>query len=279
MTRGIAEVLYNASGEVWFDDPEVWESTRGLYINTTASFGLRWNNGKCDGCGNPSDGNGPIRQFAIFVKDGTPGVSDVIIDGASRFKRVSAGGTFGGSISVTGARNFECVDNYVIDADASSPTKFLYAASDSVVRITGNFFQSNSLTTGYTNSRMIDLSLPSSIDTVVDGNTFQNANNNTFENFIASEAPLLGGTVKNNAFIGNVSAAMNPNINNASARNNTDASSYGLVEHWGSNPPASGTWSVGDVIRNTKPTANGVFAWVCIAAGAPGTWAPVPIGK
>lgn len=41
----------------------------------------------------------------------------------------------------------------------------------------------------------------------------------------------------------------------------------------GSLPSAdAGTFNVGDVIYRTTPTAGGTMGWVCVAAGAPGTW-------
>lgn len=35
-------------------------------------------------------------------------------------------------------------------------------------------------------------------------------------------------------------------------------------------------WSVGDMIINTAPVADGPFAWVCTTAGTPGTWTAWP---
>jgi hypothetical protein len=39
-------------------------------------------------------------------------------------------------------------------------------------------------------------------------------------------------------------------------------------------PTAStdGTFALGDVIINTAPTTGGIFCYVCITAGSPGTW-------
>lgn len=45
---------------------------------------------------------------------------------------------------------------------------------------------------------------------------------------------------------------------------------------FGTAAPTSGTWAIGDKLRNTAPslTVNPVTEWVCVAAGTPGTWAP-----
>ncbi len=43
--------------------------------------------------------------------------------------------------------------------------------------------------------------------------------------------------------------------------------------------PASLAWSQGDMEQNSAATANGVAAWVNVAAGTPGTWAGIPLGN
>ena len=42
--------------------------------------------------------------------------------------------------------------------------------------------------------------------------------------------------------------------------------------------PTTGAHARGDFIRNSQPTAGGVFGWVCVTAGTPGVWKPVSIG-
>jgi hypothetical protein len=42
--------------------------------------------------------------------------------------------------------------------------------------------------------------------------------------------------------------------------------------------PASLSWSVGDIEQNANAAANGVAAWVNVAAGVPGSWAGIPLG-
>ena len=41
--------------------------------------------------------------------------------------------------------------------------------------------------------------------------------------------------------------------------------------------PTTGPHAKGDFIRNSAPAAGGVFGWVCVAGGSPGTWKPVVI--
>jgi hypothetical protein len=43
--------------------------------------------------------------------------------------------------------------------------------------------------------------------------------------------------------------------------------------------PSSLAWSQGDMEQNSGATANGVAAWVNVAAGTPGTWAGIPLGN
>jgi hypothetical protein len=43
--------------------------------------------------------------------------------------------------------------------------------------------------------------------------------------------------------------------------------------------PASLAWLQGDTVQNSGASANGIAAWVNVAAGTPGTWAAVPLGN
>jgi hypothetical protein len=43
--------------------------------------------------------------------------------------------------------------------------------------------------------------------------------------------------------------------------------------------PTTLAWSQGDMEQNLTATANGVAAWVNVAAGTPGTWAGIPLGN
>ncbi|CAB4140031.1 Pectate lyase superfamily protein [uncultured Caudovirales phage] len=44
---------------------------------------------------------------------------------------------------------------------------------------------------------------------------------------------------------------------------------------FGTAAPVSGTWARGDTLWNTDPFGNGILAWVCVAAGTPGSWLPL----
>lgn len=43
-------------------------------------------------------------------------------------------------------------------------------------------------------------------------------------------------------------------------------------EEYGAEVPTGGYWNRGDVLWNTSPSAAGAPGWVCVTAGAPGTW-------
>jgi len=43
--------------------------------------------------------------------------------------------------------------------------------------------------------------------------------------------------------------------------------------------PTSGTWKVGNYVRNITPTSSGILGWTCITAGAPGTWVAIPVSN
>lgn len=42
----------------------------------------------------------------------------------------------------------------------------------------------------------------------------------------------------------------------------------------GTNPPETGAFGVGSRVRNAEPSPGDPLGWVCVAAGAPGTWKP-----
>lgn len=51
------------------------------------------------------------------------------------------------------------------------------------------------------------------------------------------------------------------------------ASDFGVQRtFYGTAAPTAGTWKRGDVVLNNAPSAAGVPGWVCVTAGAPGTW-------
>ncbi len=46
----------------------------------------------------------------------------------------------------------------------------------------------------------------------------------------------------------------------------------------GTAAPTTGAHLVGEVVINSAPASEGVFAWVCTTAGTPGSWAPLTLG-
>jgi hypothetical protein len=45
-----------------------------------------------------------------------------------------------------------------------------------------------------------------------------------------------------------------------------------------SSSPSAFSWSLGDTEQNSNAAANGIAAWVNVAAGTPGSWAGIPLG-
>jgi hypothetical protein len=43
-------------------------------------------------------------------------------------------------------------------------------------------------------------------------------------------------------------------------------------QYYGTAAPTTGSWVRGDIVWNTAPAASGTPGWVCVTAGAPGTW-------
>ena len=53
------------------------------------------------------------------------------------------------------------------------------------------------------------------------------------------------------------------------------------ADNAGTAAPTTGTWAVGDFVRNSAPAEAGsassmyvVVGWLCVTAGTPGTWVP-----
>lgn len=47
---------------------------------------------------------------------------------------------------------------------------------------------------------------------------------------------------------------------------------HGRKTAYGTAAPTTGTWSLGDIVYHTAPTAGGFTGWICTTAGTPGTW-------
>lgn len=45
----------------------------------------------------------------------------------------------------------------------------------------------------------------------------------------------------------------------------------------GSTTPSTGTWKVGDCVLNSEPSSGESPGWMCVTAGSPGTWLPLPV--
>lgn len=61
--------------------------------------------------------------------------------------------------------------------------------------------------------------------------------------------------------------------------NRLASGSAAALDGTGTTAPSTGTWAVGDKVRNSAPSELGgsgskyvVDGWVCVAAGTPGTW-------
>jgi hypothetical protein len=49
--------------------------------------------------------------------------------------------------------------------------------------------------------------------------------------------------------------------------------SWETTKIWrGSAAPVSGTWTIGDIVLDSAPSASGKIGWVCTVSGTPGTW-------
>lgn len=85
------------------------------------------------------------------------------------------------------------------------------------------------------------------------------------------------GTTTNLHLRGNVTDASTP-VTRGTYTNIYEAdNSWNGRVLWGSAAPVAGTWSVGDTVINSTPTAGGTDRWRCTTAGTPGTWKAVSV--
>lgn len=80
---------------------------------------------------------------------------------------------------------------------------------------------------------------------------------------------LTDGEIRRNRMSGTVNAFRDKAVSTLrfsdNTRNNAPADGFAAA-------PAAGTWSVGEIVYNSTPTAGGTLGWVCTTAGTPGTW-------
>lgn len=144
-------------------------------------------------------------------------------------------------------------------------------------------------------------------ETVIDGNTFVDTwsptSNATAIYIVRSLEPAMELTVSNNRYIrGSLVVGTDlptgalVNSRAIHGTNETTITVYESNNSWGGGAPTfatqarqttkpggrqqvngtaaptTGTWLVGDEVRNTTPTAGGVMGWICVSGGTPGTW-------
>ena len=253
----------NSSGSITINNLLAFWVVRGaMHMLSVGSWDIIVTDSIFDGCGQPANGTNVIWRNAITVTSGY--IGSMLIDSCIFNKS----DVFGGRISYTG-NIFTLRNSQFTDADSAFNEKFIAANSTQVV-IQDNSFRSSVLSS-YTNARLLGLSYASVSLVKITGNTFQNTNASSFENFIQCDFAIDVCDITNNTFQGNVTTTINANI---SGRVNTIVlnKGYDPVQRYGAAIPATGTWGLGSIIWNSSPIAGGTIGWVCTTAGTPGTW-------
>ena len=84
---------------------------------------------------------------------------------------------------------------------------------------------------------------------------------------VGSEAVTL---VDSTVLLGNIQTSSIPKITTSGA-----TQSYKQLQQkysYGTAAPTTGTWTRGDILWDTAPSAGGTIGWVCTTSGTPGTW-------
>jgi len=87
---------------------------------------------------------------------------------------------------------------------------------------------------------------------------------------------IYTGVAEGYAFNNIHTGVLSGSLNSATNAYSHTVNGGGNRVSWGTAAPTTGTWAVGDVVYKTAPTSSGIFAWVCVTAGTPGTWVAIP---
>jgi hypothetical protein len=157
--------------------------------------------------------------------------------------------------------------------DGFGSSKCIAVAECKVVKISGNIFQSDSLTS-YTASNYINLynSAVTNWSIQLTNNQFYNYNASAFTNIVAADNDYANSNINFsfNTINGPVTTPLANNLGIINKFGNVGSIYPALL--YLSSTPGYGTWKVGDIAYNTVPTAGGNIGWVCTTAGSPGTW-------
>ncbi|MBP1994245.1 glycosyl hydrolase family 28-related protein [Paenibacillus eucommiae] len=127
-------------------------------------------------------------------------------------------------------------DNYVLSAGSSASKAVVYIQGTGMHEVSGNMTQGSA--------------------------NYVKAPNAAFVLASNNFGPLSGTPLDGP----NITGSANANSTNDTLILNGKRQSYGAAA------PTSGTWSPGEIVWSTAPTAGGHAGWICTTAGSPGTW-------
>ena len=175
-------------------------------------------------------------------------------------------GTTGGSIAVTGD-NIQISGNTV--GESSTAAKYIAVELEGKnISFTDNVVQYSPSGAGQ--------SFRIGYDALHGAATYSCDNINVTNNRIAVTSGFYGILLNPSATAADIYIGQNK-ITGQAGPEVYDPNSVVVYEITGSKAtaaPTTGTWKRGDIVYNSTPSAGGVFGWVCIAAGTPGTWVP-----
>lgn len=198
-------------------------------------------------------------------------VRDLEVDGcdisANTANGIEIGSAASTNIAITGGR---VSLNGLQGISASTDTD----VTTSGLQIRGVRIQDNSQTTSGASHgiKLLATATGSSIDgVVIDGCTIGNLDGTTQDFGVSISAGVKHLQLTNNAIIGNTGG---PAALGDDAATRVSSGNYGVNDavSYASTAPTTGSWSQGDIVWNTSPTASGNIGWVCVTTGTPGTW-------
>jgi hypothetical protein len=241
----------------------------GIYARTTSGAGVSVEafDATFQGCAFSPNQDGMISVINPSLVDRLVTLDSCVFRGLNFGPDRYRDGIF---VSNTGSVRIQ--NNIFKNIDADGASNCLTLSGNTIVKIEGNVFQSDELSS-YTSSNFVYLlNSTAGWNVQINNNQFYNVNATAFTNIVEAGSDYSNSNI---AFINNIvsGAVTQPLANNVNLIQKFGNSGTGFpTVTYGSGAPGAYTWKVGDIVYNTAPTSGGNIGFVCTTAGTPGTW-------
>lgn len=267
--RGI-ELTGSAEGSVIMQHSSMYTlPAGGVYARPTSGAGVSVEafDATFQGCAFSPNLNGMISVINPSLVDRLVTLDSCVFRGYN-----SGPDRYRDGIFVSNTGNVRIQNNIFKNIDADGSSNCLTLSGNTIVKIEGNVFQSDVLSS-YTASNFIYLyNSTSGWSVQINNNQFYNVNATAFTNIVEAGSDYSNSNISfiNNIVSGAVTTPLASNVDLIQKFGNL-GTGYPTITY-AAGIPGAYTWKVGDVVYNTVPTSGGNIGWVCTTAGTPGTW-------